>query len=139
MCTRDLIAACEAYWNVKPHLGKVGGIYTHLKPNDDVIAQLPQLPQNVDADYMDLKVGETSDLPARMQGYAQECVGVPLIWAYHYPTVHSRLLGKGIRCISYSLPKKYRTFGSSHAARPRRPPLAESLQRLPPSAPRIFF
>ncbi|KAJ7089413.1 hypothetical protein C8R44DRAFT_892372 [Mycena epipterygia] len=92
MCTPDIIAACEGYWNVKPHLGKVGDIYTHLKPSDDIIAQLHQLPQNVDADYMDLKVGETSDLPARMQSYAQECVGVPLIWAYHYPTIHSRLV-----------------------------------------------
>ncbi|KAJ7240116.1 hypothetical protein B0H12DRAFT_1237386 [Mycena haematopus] len=83
--------ACDALVNVRPYLEHVGYVYVHLRPYWDALDALPSIPDDEDVDYLDFKIGETSDIDARRVGYAK-CRGEPIAWCFYYPTAFPKLI-----------------------------------------------
>ena len=87
--------ACDALSNIRPHLEPDGGgcVYVHLRPNWEQLQLLPTTLLDQELDYVDLKIGQTSDIARRRVEY-DKCVGEPIVWCFFYPTAFPKLIGE---------------------------------------------
>lgn len=87
--------ACDALSNIRPYLEPDGGgfVYTHMRPNWEQLQLLPAIPVAQELDYLDVKIGQTSDIVRRRAEY-DKCVGEPIIWCFFYPTAFPKLIGE---------------------------------------------
>ena len=94
--------ACDALSNIRPYLEHLGVVYVHLRPNWEALDNLPSIPADEEVDYLDFKIGETSDIVRRRAEY-DKCVGEPIIWCFYYPTAFPKLVGElSSRFLSFS-------------------------------------
>ncbi len=94
LALRDPAEAAQAYLNFRPYKEHLGVVYVHLRSNEDVLASAGEISEDEDLDYVDLKVGETSNLDLRRTNYALDCVDEPILWAFSYKTSYPKLVGK---------------------------------------------
>jgi hypothetical protein len=70
-------------------------VYTHLRPNWEVLEDAAEVGDDeLELDWVDLKVGEAHDLDVRREYYELDCVDEPIVWAYCYQTSHAKLIGR---------------------------------------------
>ncbi|KAJ7857394.1 hypothetical protein B0H13DRAFT_1902259 [Mycena leptocephala] len=76
-----------------PVQGTSGGVvYTHFRPNWEVLDNAGDLPDDEELDWVDVKVGQAHDLDLRRDDYDLDCVDEPILWAYCYKTSHPKLI-----------------------------------------------
>ncbi|KAF8181992.1 hypothetical protein K438DRAFT_1975938 [Mycena galopus ATCC 62051] len=83
--------ACDALLNIRPYLEQPGVVYAHIRINWNVLANPPTIPDDEQLDYLDLKVGQTTDIDARRAAYAK-CEGEEILWCFYYATDHPKLI-----------------------------------------------
>ncbi|KAJ7602317.1 hypothetical protein DFH06DRAFT_1139021 [Mycena polygramma] len=86
------LEAAEAYLNIRPYKEHHGVVYTHLRPNHEVLDNAADVPDEEELDWVDLKVGKAEDIVARRGDYEAVCVDEPIIWGYYYETSHPKLI-----------------------------------------------
>ncbi|KAJ7654688.1 hypothetical protein DFH06DRAFT_1133444 [Mycena polygramma] len=91
LAARAPIEAAEAYLNLRPYKERPGFVYTHLRPNWEVLDDAPNVPV-VQLDWVDIKVGKAEDMEDRQLGYESTCVGEPIAWAFCYETSRPKLI-----------------------------------------------
>ncbi|KAJ6511575.1 hypothetical protein C8R47DRAFT_1207905 [Mycena vitilis] len=92
LAARAPLEAAEAYLNIRPYKEHHGGVYTHLRPNHEVLDNAADVPDDEELDWVDLKVGKAENIVARRNDYEAVCVGEPIIWGYYYETSHPKLI-----------------------------------------------
>ncbi|KAJ7673924.1 hypothetical protein DFH06DRAFT_1123584 [Mycena polygramma] len=92
LAARAPLEAAEAYLNIRPYKEHHGVVYTHLRPNHEVLDNAADVPDEEELDWVDLKVGKAEDIVARRGDYEAVCVGEPIIWGYYYETSHPKLI-----------------------------------------------
>ncbi|KAJ7766539.1 hypothetical protein DFH07DRAFT_769801 [Mycena maculata] len=88
----DPIGAAESYLAIQPYIPKPGWVYVQARVNWTFFFNIPTFPPGQDVCYIDFKIGECANVPARREGYERECVGEEILWAFCYPTTDCRLL-----------------------------------------------
>ncbi|KAJ7664050.1 hypothetical protein DFH06DRAFT_1128396 [Mycena polygramma] len=91
LAARAPIEAAEAYLNLRPYKEHPGFVYTHLRPNWEVLDNAPNVPMG-QLDWVDIKVGKAEDMEDRQLGYESTCVGEPISWAFCYETSRPKLI-----------------------------------------------
>ncbi|KAJ7654687.1 hypothetical protein DFH06DRAFT_1133443 [Mycena polygramma] len=91
LAVRAPIEAAEAYLNLRPYKEHPGFVYTHLRPNWEVLDNAPNVPMG-QLDWVDIKVGKAEDMEDRQLGYELTCVGEPIAWAFCYETSRPKLI-----------------------------------------------
>jgi hypothetical protein len=96
LAAREPLEAAEAYLNLRLYKEHAGGgvVYTHLRPNWEILANAADVPDDDELDWVDLKVGEAHDMEIRRDYYELDCVEEPIVWAYYYQTSHPKLIGR---------------------------------------------
>ncbi|KAJ7857395.1 hypothetical protein B0H13DRAFT_1902260 [Mycena leptocephala] len=92
LAVREPLEAAEAYLNIRPHKERPGVVYTHLRPNWEVLDNAADIPDDEELDWVDVKVGEAGDLAVRREYYERDCVDEPILWAYYYQTSYPKLI-----------------------------------------------
>ncbi|KAJ7867169.1 hypothetical protein B0H13DRAFT_1897690 [Mycena leptocephala] len=92
LAVREPLEAAEAYLNIRPHKERPGVVYTHLRPNWEVLDNAADIPDDEELDWLDVKVGEAGDLDVRREYYERDCVDEPILWAYYYQTSNPKLI-----------------------------------------------
>ncbi|KAJ7443912.1 hypothetical protein B0H11DRAFT_2250340 [Mycena galericulata] len=88
----DPLEAAEATFNLRLYKKHAGVVYVQYKMNQDELDRVAFMPADQEADYIDLKIGETSDIERRRDDYTRVCVGENIGWAFYYETQHVQLL-----------------------------------------------
>ncbi|KAJ6447748.1 hypothetical protein C8R47DRAFT_1085177 [Mycena vitilis] len=91
LAARAPIEAAEAYLNLRPYEEHQGFVYTHLRPNWEVLDNAPNVPMG-QLDWVDIKVGKAEVMEDRQLGYESTCVGEPIAWAFCYETSRPKLI-----------------------------------------------
>ncbi|KAJ7637410.1 hypothetical protein DFH06DRAFT_1139023 [Mycena polygramma] len=90
LAARAPLEAAEAYLNIRPYKERPGHVYTHLRPNWEILGA--NATDDDELDYVDLKVGQAHNLELRMENYEVDCVDEPILWAYSYQTSRPKLI-----------------------------------------------
>ncbi|KAJ7673926.1 hypothetical protein DFH06DRAFT_1123586 [Mycena polygramma] len=90
LAARAPLEAAEAYLNIRPYKERPGHVYTHLRPNWEILGA--DATDDDELDYVDLKVGQAHNLELRMENYEVDCVDEPILWAYSYQTSRPKLI-----------------------------------------------
>ncbi|KAJ7445516.1 hypothetical protein B0H11DRAFT_1930511 [Mycena galericulata] len=89
----DPLEAAEATFNLRLYKKHAGMVYVQYRMNQEELDRVAFMPADQEADYIDLKIGETSDIERRRDDYTRVCVGENIGWAFYYETQHVQLLG----------------------------------------------
>ncbi|KAJ7922744.1 hypothetical protein B0H13DRAFT_1865581 [Mycena leptocephala] len=111
LAVREPLEAAEAYLNIRPHKERLGVVYTHLRPNWEVLDNAADIPDDEELDWVDVKVGEAEDMDVRREYYERDCVDKLILWAYYYQTSNPKLIE---RLTHLTL----RTMGAQHVPYP---------------------
>ncbi|KAJ7867170.1 hypothetical protein B0H13DRAFT_1897691 [Mycena leptocephala] len=94
LAAREPLEAAEAYLNLRPYKERAdaGFVYTHLRPNWEVLDNAADAPDDEELDWVDVKVGEAGDMDVRRDYYERDCEDEPILWAYCYQTSYPKLI-----------------------------------------------
>ncbi|KAJ7661440.1 hypothetical protein DFH06DRAFT_1129538 [Mycena polygramma] len=91
LAARAPIEAAEAYLNLRPYKEHPGFVYTHTRPNWEVLEDAPNVPID-QLDWVDIKVGQAENMEHRTLDYELDCVDEPIVWAFCYQTSRPKLI-----------------------------------------------
>ncbi|KAJ6454894.1 hypothetical protein C8R47DRAFT_1082964 [Mycena vitilis] len=91
LAARAPIEAAEAYLNIRPYQEHRGFVYTHGRPNWQVLEDAPNVPL-AQLDWIDVKVGQAENVEVRQLDYELDCVDEPIAWAFCYETSRPKLI-----------------------------------------------
>ncbi|KAJ7606281.1 hypothetical protein DFH06DRAFT_1150082 [Mycena polygramma] len=91
LASRAPIEAAETYVNLRPYKERPRFVYTHRRPNWEVLDDAPNVPV-AQLDWVDIKVGQAVDLEERQLDYELDCVDEPIGWLFCYETSRPKLI-----------------------------------------------
>ncbi|KAJ7748162.1 hypothetical protein DFH07DRAFT_962233 [Mycena maculata] len=142
---RDPLERAEATWNLRLFKPEVPGVvYTHVRPNHEILDGIPTAPADEEIDWVDFKGGRTNDLERRRTEYEHDCKGEEIVWCYYYyPKLLEALLHLSVRA-RHAKRKPYPCHGCKkrhceHASLERKHPLGGLSPVFPEFPPELWI